>query len=82
MQWQISAPIFRSTVIMKQLEIAVGISFGLVALTIGLASGNSVYTLCGLGLIAALLLFTWLFIMADELAKRYMPCERNDRAHI
>ncbi len=54
-QWQISVPIFRNTVILKQLWIAIGIPFGLVALVIGLASGKSVYALYGLGLIAALL---------------------------
>lgn len=63
-QWQISVPIFRNTVILKQLWIAIGIPFGLVALVIGLASGKSVYALYGLGLIATLLFFTWLFIMA------------------
>ncbi len=63
-QWQISVPIFRNTVILKQLGLAVGIPFGLVALVIGLTSGKSVYTLYGLGLIAALLLLSWLFIMA------------------
>ncbi len=64
MQWQISVPLFRNTVILKQLGLAIGIPFGLVALVIGLLSGKSVYTLYGLGLIAALLFFTWLFIMA------------------
>lgn len=64
MQWQIFVPIFTNTVILKQLGISIGIPFGLVALVIGLASGKSVYTLYGLGLIAALLFFTWLFIMA------------------
>lgn len=63
-EWKISVPIFRDPVIVKQLGIAVGIPFGLVALVIGLASGRSVYTLYGLGLIGVLLLFTWLFIMA------------------
>ncbi len=63
-QWQISVPIFKNTVILKQLGLAVGIPFGLVALVIGLASGKSVYTLYGLGLLAALLLLTWIFIMA------------------
>lgn len=63
-QWQISVPIFRNTVILKQLGLAIGIPFGLVALVIGLTSGKSVYTLYGLGLIAALLFFTWLFIIA------------------
>lgn len=64
MQWQISIPIFKNTVILKQLGIAIGIPFGLVALVIGFASGKSVYVLYGLGLIGALLFFTWLFIMA------------------
>ncbi len=64
LRWEISVPIFRNTVILKQLGLAVGIPFGLVALVIGLSSGKSVYTLYGLGLIAALLFFTWLFIMA------------------
>ena len=64
MQWKISVPIFKNTVILKQLGIAVGIPFGLVAWIIGPRSGKSVYALYGLGLIAGLLFFTWLFIMA------------------
>ena len=68
-QWQISVPIFRNTVILKQLGLTIGIPFGLVALVIGLSSGKSVYTLYGLGLIAALLFFTWLFIMATYRGK-------------
>ena len=63
-QWQISVPIFRKTIILKQLGLAIGIPFGLVALVIGLSSGKNIYTLYGLGLIVALLFFTWLFIMA------------------
>jgi hypothetical protein len=63
-QWNISVPVFKNAVILKQLGIAVGIPFGLVALVVGLASGKSVYKVYGLGLIGALLLFTWLFIMA------------------
>lgn len=64
MEWKISVPIFKNPVIVKQLGIAVGIPFGLVALIIGVTSGRSVYTLYALGLIAALLLFTWIFVMA------------------
>jgi hypothetical protein len=56
--------IFKNTLILKQLGLAVGIPFGLVALVIALASGRSVYALYGLGMIAALLFFTWLFLMA------------------
>lgn len=64
LQWHISVPIFKNTVILKQLGIAIGIPFGFVTLVIGLTSDGSVYSLYGLGLIAALLFFTWLFIMA------------------
>ena len=64
MEWRISVPIFKNAVILKQLGIAVGIPFGFVTLVIALSSGKSVYALYGLGLIAALLFFTWLFIMA------------------
>jgi hypothetical protein len=62
-QWEISIPIFRNTIILKQLGIAIGIPFGLVAVIIGLTSGKIVYSLYFLGLIAALLFLTWLFIM-------------------
>lgn len=63
-EWKISVPIFRSSVIVKQMGIAIGIPFGIVALVIGFTSGKSVYTLYALGLIGALLFFIWLFIMA------------------
>jgi hypothetical protein len=78
-QWQISVPIFRNTVILKQLGIAIGIPFGLVALVIGLASGKSVYALYGLGLIAALLFFTWLFIMAVHRGKYEVEFVLDDK---
>ncbi|MGE4273644.1 MAG: hypothetical protein AB7E31_12360 [Desulfitobacterium sp.] len=61
--WQSSVPIFKHSLIVKQLGLAIGIPFGLVALIIGLTSGKSIYTLYALGLIAALLFFTWIFIM-------------------
>ena len=64
MQWQICVSIFKNTVILKQLGIAIGIPFGLVALVIGFSSGKSVYTLYALGLIGLLIFLTWLFIMA------------------
>lgn len=63
-RWEISVPIFKNTVILKQLGIAIGIPFGLVALIIVLTSGRSRDTLYALGLIAALLILAWLFIMA------------------
>ncbi|MDD4796159.1 MAG: hypothetical protein PHO66_00120 [Eubacteriales bacterium] len=63
-QWRVSVPVLRNTVILKQLGLAIGIPFGLVALVMALTSGESVYTLYGLGMIGALLILTWLFIMA------------------
>ena len=63
LKWQISVPLFRNAVIMRQLGLAIGVPFGIVALVIGLASGKSVYTLYGLGLIFALLFLTWIFVL-------------------
>jgi len=63
-QWKISVPIFRNTVILKQLGLAIGIPFGLVALVIVLVSGIRRDTLYVLGLITALVILTGLFIMA------------------
>ncbi|NLV98678.1 MAG: hypothetical protein GX034_02665 [Clostridiaceae bacterium] len=63
LEWQISVPIFRNTVILKQLGLAIGIPFGLVVLVIVLASGKSVYAIYGLSLIALLFLLTWLLLM-------------------
>ncbi len=63
LRWQNGIPIFKNAVILKQLGIAVGIPFGLVALVIVLASGQSRDTLYALGLIAGLLILTGLFLM-------------------
>ncbi|NLY72661.1 MAG: hypothetical protein GX079_03105 [Tissierellia bacterium] len=62
-KWQISIPIFKNGIIMKQLGFALGIPIGVVASVIILSSGKSIYALYGLGLIAVLLLTTWLFIL-------------------
>ena len=63
-EWKISVPIFKNTLILKQLGIAIGIPFGIITLIVGIASGKSLYLLYGLGLIIALLLLTWLFMLA------------------
>ena len=63
-QWRISVPIYKNTAIWRQLGLAVGIPFGLVTLVIALSSGKSAYALYGLGLIAVLLFFIWIYIMA------------------
>lgn len=77
--WQTSVPIFRNQVILKQLAIAVGIPFGLVAIVIGLASGRSIYTLYGLGMIVALLFFTWLFLVVVYRGKYEVEFVLNDK---
>lgn len=64
MEWKISVPIFKNTMILKQLGIAVGIPFGLVVIIIGASSGRSVDTLYGIGLIGLLLFFSWILVMA------------------
>ena len=61
--WEISVSIFKNTVILKQLGLAIGIPFGLVSLNIVLISKGSRDTLYALGLIAALFILTWLLIM-------------------
>ena len=63
-QWRISVPIFRNPVILKQLSLAIGLPFGLLAFILVLISDNDSDVLYALGLIIVLLLFTWLFIMA------------------
>ena len=62
--WNISVPIFRNSIILKQIAIAIGIPFGAVGLIIAITSGASRDTFYAIGLIAALMLFTWIFIMA------------------
>lgn len=63
-RWQISMPIFKNPVILRQLAVALGIPIGLVALIIGLSSGKGTDTLYALGLIVVVLVLAWLFIMA------------------
>lgn len=63
MYWEFSIPIFKNTVILKQLGFAIGIPFGLIILVITMISGGSRDTLYALGFIAALFILTWLLIM-------------------
>jgi len=62
-QWQISIPIFRNSIILRQLALAVGIPFGLVIAILIFFSGINRYTLYALILISATLALSWLFIM-------------------
>lgn len=63
LEWKISVPLFKNTVILSQLGLAIGIPFGLLAVILGIESGESVYTLYALGVICALLFLTWLILM-------------------
>lgn len=62
-QWQISVPILKNSMIWRQLGLAIGFPFGLVTLVIVLSSGKDIYALYGLGLICSLLFIVWLYII-------------------
>src|SRR5665647_442569 len=57
LEWTISVPILRNSIILKQLGIAIGIPFGILLLFL-----LSVQAFYGVGLIAILFLLTYLFI--------------------
>jgi len=66
LQWETSVPIFRNTIILKQMAIAIGIPFGLVVGILLIASrgeGAREYSLYGLALIAAMFGLAYLVIM-------------------
>ncbi len=65
LRWEISVPIFRSTIILKQLAIAIGMPFGLVIAILLIASrgeGAREYSLYGLAFIAVALGLAYLVI--------------------
>lgn len=62
-EWKISVPIFRNSLILKQLGLALGIPFGIIVLVITLGSERNIYTLYALSLICLLLFLTWLLIV-------------------
>lgn len=62
-EWKINVPIFKNPTILKQLGLAIGFPFGLVILTIALVSWGSRDSLYALGMIAGLMILSWLFIM-------------------
>ncbi len=57
-EWSIRVPIFRNSIIMKQLGVAIGIPFGLLILFLIIV--KAIYALIVIG---ALFLFTYLFIL-------------------
>jgi hypothetical protein len=61
-EWSISVPIFRNSIILRQLGIAIGVPFGLLVVILLLTAKDGTYALYALYLIAALFLFTYLLI--------------------
>ncbi len=62
-KWKISVPIFKQSLILKQLGVAVGIPFGILISTLLLLSGNNSYTLYALTWIGILFFLTGIFIL-------------------
>ncbi|MEL7649154.1 MAG: hypothetical protein AAGU76_13735 [Sedimentibacter sp.] len=62
LRWRVNVPIFKSSIIIKQLGIAVGIPFGLVLVFILFSSGMNKDTLYAVALIVALLVLTFCFV--------------------
>lgn len=63
LQWQIAVPIFRNTVILKQLGLAIGLPFGLLMLILLILGRGQQDTWYALGLIALLLVSTVLLVL-------------------
>ena len=62
-QWEIRVPIFKNSLILKQLALAIGIPFGLLIIVLIIITKASIYTLYSVGLIVALLVLTWIFLL-------------------
>lgn len=61
--WEVSVPIFRNPLILKQLGIAIGLPFGLLIIVLILITQEIRYLSYALGLIGLLFLFTYIVIM-------------------
>ncbi len=62
LEWQISVPIFKNSLILRQLGLAIGIPFGILILILAIVSLHEPEARYGLYLLAALFLLTALFI--------------------
>lgn len=66
-KWEINVPLFRNTVILKELGIAIGIPFGLLILVLLIVSGGDISTASGMGypfiFIGIFFILSFLFIM-------------------
>ena len=79
LSWSIAVPIFKHSVVLKQLGLAIGIPFGILAIVLAVIARKEIYALYGLGLIGALFLFTWLFLLAVYRGKYDMEFVLDDR---
>lgn len=62
--WEIRVPMLRNPVIVKQLGLAIGVPFALLAILLALISGQAAYALYGFGLMVAMWLLAALVVMA------------------
>lgn len=62
-KWQISVPIFKQSLILKQLAIAIGIPFGTLILVLIIISKKEIYIVYAVGMIVTPLILTWLFFI-------------------
>lgn len=63
MQWKISVPIFKQSLILKQLGLAIGIPIGILIFILVFVFERDRNTVYALSLIGLLFFITWLFIM-------------------
>ncbi|MEA5038361.1 MAG: hypothetical protein VB086_00830 [Clostridiaceae bacterium] len=68
-RWKVSLSVFQNTVILRQLALALGIPFGLLALILALTTGKAVLGLYILGILAVLLALTWLLFWVANRGK-------------
>lgn len=61
--WKIKVPMFKNSIILKQLGFAIGLPFGLVATFIWFTSGYSSDTFYAIGLIASVVFLTFIIVL-------------------
>jgi len=77
--WEIRVPMLRNPVIVRQLGLAIGVPFVLLALLLALISGQAVYALYGLGLMVAMWLLAALVILVIYGGRYEVAFELDDK---
>ena len=63
-KWEISVPIFRNPIILRQLALAIGLPFGIILIILIFSAGDNLFDArYAIGLVIALLLITMAFVM-------------------